>query len=660
MTGAISNADGSAGSLNPLQDDSSNVNGNVNEESFHSVQTTAESLTSTSISVCSESNLLVPGKLFHDILHLKSIYTVILRELHNSVKAFVEANPNPSEVEILTMTHEQIDSAVKGAKAKDLKTQVTALLNAVRPVCVPSYKEDTRPKLSPVDKQISELTKNVQSLSSQQSCQFDALKTELVKLQSTVTHYETILSQTATSSPAPQLIEIPTDATPPMVDIPHLEHTAENFLSEAECTQLTSELTDLPYTSTRGRLTMKFGESYEYTGSRSESVVEFPTHLKAVMDRLNENHVNADIPPLNSCVVNKYVGPSSFIPSHSDDEKSIHPESSIFTVSVGKQATVLFTNIISNDTHEHVVSGGSMYSMSRASQGCFKHQINKDSSWTGNDVRLSLTFRSVHWRNNNSTIVLGDSNTGGLKFASFGQSNPTHDFNGSFGNALPGKRVAAFIVDQIHAEKCIGYNNVVVHCGLNDVRKPDVVSDDDVLAIYTKFKSKINQLLHFNKRARVYINLLLPTKLSDCNKKINYFNKLIIEDLCRSYSRLKYIDTNKKFCDINSFLSNSLSQEFNRDNQPDYIHLNAAGIRLLSVTVKNAIFNSKRRDGSTRRSGGGGAGGDRGGSGDRAGSSVEQADETYAGVADRPYRGGRRGGPNHRRRGRGGRARRSS
>ena len=370
--------------------------------------------------------------------------------------------------------------------------------------------------------------------------------------------------------------------------------------------------------------------------------------------------MNDDTPALNSCVVNKYVGPASFIPSHSDDEKSIHPESSIFTVSVGKQATVHFKNIISNDNYEHVVNGGSMYSMSRASQGCFKHQINKDSSWTGNDVRLSLTFRSVHWRNNNSTIVLGDSNTGGLKFASFGKSNPTHDFNGSFGNALPGKRVAAFVVDQIHADKCIGYNNIVVHCGLNDVRQPDVVSDNDVLAIYTKFKSKINQLIYFNKHAKVFINLLLPTKIADCNKKVKYFNKLIVEDLCRSFSKLKYIDSNKKFCDINNFLSQSLSREFNRENQPDFIHLNDAGVKLLSVTIKNAIFNSKRRDGSnrTRRSGGGSGGGDRGGSGGRAGSSVEHADETYAEVANRPFRGGRRGGPDYRGRGRGRRGRR--
>ena len=653
MTGTRSKKDESAEASNSLQDVSSDVqDDNVNEESFVSTSTAAESQPSTSISVCSESNLLVPGKLFSDISKLKSSYVVILREIHNLVKNVVDTNADPSDVEVLTMTHEQLDSGVKKMKAPDLKKHLVQILDHTRPVCVPNYLEDTRPKWLPVDNKLSELSDCIKTMTSQHTVEFNNLKTELEKLQSTVGNYETILSTTNTKSDKPPLVEIPTDVAEPEINIPHLEDSVENFISEAESTQLMNELTDLPYSRETGRLTMKFGENYDYRGSRSETAVELPPYLKAVMDKLNENHIDQSTPPLNSCVVNKYVGPTSFIPSHSDDEKTIHPESRIFTVSVGKQTTLHFTNILNNETREHVVQGGSMYSMSRISQACYKHQINKDSSWTGNDVRLSLTFRSVHWRNNNSTIVLGDSNTGGLKFASFGNDSATSDFNGAFGNALPGKRVAAFVVDDIHADACIGYNNIVIHCGLNNVRQADVVSDADVLAIYTNFKSKINQVLHVNKRARVYVNLLLPTKLNECNKKIKHFNHLIINDLCRSYSRVKYIESHKKFCDSNSFLSQSLSREFNTDNQPDYLHLNAAGLKLLSVIIKNAIFNSKRRDGVNQRSGGGG------GSGRPGAGSVEQADETYAGVVDRPSRRGWRGGPNHRGRGRGGRGRR--
>ena len=65
-----------AGSSNVLQDSNGehdNGTEQTHNESFLSTQTTADSLpASTSISVCSTSSLLVPGKLFSDISKLKS------------------------------------------------------------------------------------------------------------------------------------------------------------------------------------------------------------------------------------------------------------------------------------------------------------------------------------------------------------------------------------------------------------------------------------------------------------------------------------------------------------------------------------------------------------------------------------------------------------
>ncbi len=218
--------------------------------------------------------------------------------------------------------------------------------------------------------------------------------------------------------------------------------------------------------------------------------------------------------------------------------------------------------------------------------------------------------------------------------------------NGTFGNAMPGHREAAFTVDELDAAKCLGYNNIVVHCGVNDVRKPDIQTNDHVRDIYIKFKSKINQILHVNKRARVYINLLLPTKLDACNTKIKYFNSLIIEDLCKTYQRVRIIDCHKTFCDSNGSLAKNLSREFDRDNKPDYLHLNNGGLKVLSVAIKNAIFYKKRQEGSTRRSDGGGEG--VGGSGRQQSTRV-----SYSGAMSRPPHRGRRGGHNQRGRGRG-------
>ena len=123
------------------------------------------------------------------------------------------------------------------------------------------------------------------------------------------------------------------------------------------------------------------------------------------------------------------------------------------------------------------------------------------------------------------------------------------------------------------------------------------------------------------------------------------FNIFIIEDLYKSYNRVRTIDCHKKFCDSNVFLARNLSREFNRDNQPDNLHLNEGGLKMLSVLIKNAIFYKKRQEGSTRRSGGAeGAGGSGG---------EQSTRDSYSEVVSHPSHRVRRGGHNHRGRGRG-------
>ena len=73
-----------------------------------------------------------------------------------------------------------------------------------------------------------------------------------------------------------------------------------------------------------------------------------------------------EIPLLNSCLVTKYTGPNSFIPEHSDNERAIHPGSSIFTVSLGLDATVQFRNVHSGDVQDQHIKSGSLYAMTHA------------------------------------------------------------------------------------------------------------------------------------------------------------------------------------------------------------------------------------------------------------------------------------------------------
>ena len=271
--------------------------------------------------------------------------------------------------------------------------------------------------------------------------------------------------------------------------------------------------------------------------------------------------------------------------------------------------------------------------MTRASQDIFRHSIARNQSLSASDTRFSLTFRSLHWRNNNSTVIIGDSNTGSLKFFNFGGDAPSN-LNGTFGNAMPGKRVAAFTVDQLDPFKCTGFNNIVVHCGVSSIRLDDVVTEDNVREVYVCFKTKISDIISVNKRARVYVSTLLPTKCENVNTKLKLFNHLISNDLSKSFKNIRVINNFSRFSDVAGFLAPGLSREYNSHGEPDQLHLNDSGLRVFSYLIKSTLFARKKsQEGGT----------DRGGSGGR----VQQDGRSYSSVASNRGRHERRRGGTH-------------
>ena len=538
------------------------------------------SVSDRALSVTSESNLLVPGKLHADIICLKSCYSAIIKELDPN-KSANENNGNA----ILMLDKKQMQAGMKKhqIRADVAKAHLINLLDCVRPVCLPSYEPDPHSKhaFANTDLEIASLSSRVESLCSQNKEDFDSLKSELNIFKSALSSFESYVSRTV-PAPVPDPIPISPDH---IAVADHqcepLEVSVDNYLPEPKCNELLEALKKLTYIKGKGRSTAKFGEHYTYNGSREECQAEFPAEVKSILDSLNRSHVPENVPLLNSCVVTRYSGPHSHLPEHSDDERSIHPESCIYTVSVGEDGLVRFRDKQSGSIEDHTAKHGSLYSMSRKSQNFFKHRVEKNPSWSETSTRFSLTFRSVHWRNNNSTIICGDSNTGGLKFSDFGVNSPT-DHNGTFGNAMPGKQVNAFTIDELDPVKCAGYNNIVIHCGINDFREESISSEDQMKEIYIKFKSKISGIIELNKRARIFVSTVLPTKLTDVNRKVKIFNSFINDDLIRSFEKIKVINNHHKFSTPSGMLSPSLSREYNRQGQPDYLHINVSGICLLA------------------------------------------------------------------------------
>ena len=492
----------SKGSSNTVQDEScKSTNGTgVLNNSLDSTTSfaTAPSLNNTSIttnvSMTSTSNLLVPNKLYLDIENFRVDYLRVVNDLNNKLINTKTAS-QPRSVELLL--NEQVDMACKKVNKPDLIMHFKKLLSHAKAICVPQYKPDTRPKpsMSSHADGTAELFAKVESMASDYTTSFESMQKKLDSLTQSIDSFSkgipdlTRLPSTLPMNlppPPPQPIQIRDDAPSSIKhDETHIACSHPDYIGVEAGSALLEEATKFAYKAENGRGTVVFGESYDYKGSRNTPKPMPPT-ITAIMKQLNDEFKSATT-PLNSCLVNIYSGPDSYLPSHSDDERCIHPESQIYTVSLGCKRTVKFGETITGKEFEFEAKHRSMYSMTRKSQEFFRHRIDRDRSLSPGDVRVSLTFRSVSWRNHNSTVILGDSNTGGLKFgnASKGQC---------FGESMPGKRVAAFTVSELDPTQALGYNNIVINCGLNNVRHSSVQSYDQVKDIYIDFKTKVDYI----------------------------------------------------------------------------------------------------------------------------------------------------------------------
>ena len=202
-----------------------------------------------------------------------------------------------------------------------------------------------------------------------------------------------------------------------------------------------------------------------------------------------------------------------------------------------------------------------------------KHRI--DTEEEASDVRYSLTFRSVSWRNHNGTILVGDSNTKHVKFG---------EVKGTLGKSIPGKRVDGFTIDEIDPMDCVAYNNIILHCGINNIKSKHIKSHQDIRDIYCQFKSKVEDIRHINKTAKIFISPVLPTRLVGLNSKVLAYNKLIFEDLAKSSLQVNIVRGYDDMLGDDKFLGIQYAM-YN-----DYLHLNSAGVRFLASCMKDCII----------------------------------------------------------------------
>ena len=80
---------------------------------------------------------------------------------------------------------------------------------------------------------------------------------------------------------------------------------------------------------------------------------------------------------------------------------------------------------------------------------------------------------------------------------------------------MPGKSFFSAKVGDIQPKDTVAYNNVVIHCGIIDLKHHSVKSDHDVKCIFNNIKSKLLLVRKFNPTANLFISpsYLLKTKI---------------------------------------------------------------------------------------------------------------------------------------------------
>lgn len=446
-------------------------------------------------------------------------------------------------------------------------------------ICNTNYKQSQ----SDIELQLAASTQIIESMNTAMKTHSESVERQLSELKDTVARLSVNPSPCPLSSSEGycNTAATPDTTTSTSITVSHdikpIKDEFDNFISTDTRNELLDFLSKENFDGEGGHGVATYGEKYNYMGHKTQPK-PIPECIKSVMDKLNKENTEGKY-ELNACLVNQYEGPESSLSEHSDDEYSINPDSDIFTISLGSPRNITFKEIFTGEETVHTAKPDSLYVMSRQSQNVFRHRIDADSDCT--ELRYSLTFRSVHWRFLNSTCVIGDSNTKGIKFGTG---------KGTVGHSTPGKQVYSPKINMINPLDCASYSNVVIAVGVNDLKFNNVKNINDVRSIYCNYRSKIMEIKRINNRCMIFILPVLPTKLMSINRKVMDFNNLIISDLPCACDSVTIIGGVTQFLDrFSGLLSESLS-----GSRGDTLHINGSGVALMVRLIKTTIFQKKR------------------------------------------------------------------
>ena len=158
---------------------------------------------------------------------------------------------------------------------------------------------------------------------------------------------------------------------------------------------------------------------------------------------------------------------------------------------------------------------------------------------------------------------------------------------GTFGHYMPGETKYTPRIEDLDPSACIGYSNIIVHCGINDIK----YNGCNVEECAKRLINKVEAIKSLCPKSKITLNPLLPSKSDFLNARATQFNRILFHYIDTRHDNLLQTVNFNVFQDEKSWLLKEDLGRFN--NSRDLIHLGSSGIRLLVTIVKERVCGSR-------------------------------------------------------------------
>ena len=357
-----------------------------------------------------------------------------------------------------------------------------------------------------------------------------------------------------------------------------LNDYVENFLSSNLRSSLCQFLEE--YTAFTDKGSYK-SASFGLESSKNRNII--PKPVLEVMNLIHEKYSVDNVNHINSIHVTKFLGQSSHREQQTDYSPYLSPDSDIYNVFLGDSSTITFIDKCTNEESKHKVCDNSIYTTSVKSHNYWLYGIDRP-SYSDRSVTYYLSFQCTHKNDQNSPIIIGDSNTHNISFYNKNLNNKS-----DLGRDIYGKVVKAFTIDEINPHDAIGYKNIIVQVEINNLKRK-FANEYGVIDIDSTFDSWLHKIIDIKQicpSSRIIISLVMPTKIRELNDTAKQFNYRIFSCKNKFWDCLGF----DSFLGENGLLDDNLGRYFSAVTvRRDRIHLGKLGISRLSLMIREAVL----------------------------------------------------------------------